>query len=46
MIFCKIGIAAAMAAGVIAAMAAWDGWRNRRKYAARERRRKAQGGLD
>jgi len=46
MIACKIAAAAIMAGAVVALMAAYDTWRNRERYEARERRRKAKGGLD
>jgi len=46
MIACKIAAAAMMAGAVVALMAAYDTWRNRKRYAARERKRTAEGGLD
>ena len=42
----KIAIVATMAGWVVALSAAFDSWRNHKKYAARERERKANGGLD
>ena len=46
MIITKVALAAALAALVVAAIAAYDSWSNRKKYAARERRRTAKGGLE
>jgi len=40
------GIAAGMVAAVLIACAAYDAWKNRKRYAARERKRTAEGGLD
>ena len=45
MIMTKIALAGILAAVVVAACAGYDAWRNRRKYAARERKRAAEGGL-
>lgn len=45
MVLAKIALAFSMAALVVAATAAYDTWSNRRKYAAKERKRTAQGGL-
>lgn len=39
------GIAAGMVVAVLIACAAYDAWRNRRRYAAREQQRKKKGGL-
>jgi hypothetical protein len=41
-----LGMAVGMTVAVLIACAAYDAWRNRRRYAAREQRRKAKGGLD
>ena len=46
MIFTKIAIAFSLAGLVVAAMGIYDTWRNRKRYAAREQRRKAKGGLE
>lgn len=46
MIMTKIALAFSMAALVFIATAAYDAWSNRKKYAARERRRTAKGGLE
>jgi uncharacterized iron-regulated membrane protein len=46
MIMTKIALAFSLAALVVAATAGYDTWSNRRKYAARERKRTAQGGLE
>lgn len=41
----SLGIAAGLAILVLVACATYDTWCNRKKYAAKERERKAQGGL-
>ena len=46
MVICKIAITAIISAGVVALYAGYDSWINRRKYKAREDRRRARGGLD
>jgi hypothetical protein len=40
-----MGPAAGLALAVVVACAAYDAWKNRRKYAAREQQRKKKGGL-
>jgi uncharacterized iron-regulated membrane protein len=45
MVMTKIALAGLLAAAIVAICAGYDSWRNRKKYAARERKRETKGGL-